>query len=351
MERYIGIDAHKESCTMAVMGPTGRRLKELQLETNANAVKTALKSVAGERHVCLEEGELSAWLYELCEPLSKRVVVTQPEKKAGSKSDAIDAWSRADELRRGELNRLVYKAPSTYRPLREAVRCYEGVARDAVRIKNRFQAVFRARGIPAPPEEIYSSSSRSTWLAKLPPGVRRRATLLGEELDGVEEVRETAETWLREEAGKVSAVKLLSTAPGIGPIRAAQIVATVVSPERFRTSRQFWAYCGLGIVMRSSSDWVKDSRQGWLRKEVMQTRGLNRNRNSMMKRVFKGAAMTVVQRQAEHPLTRHYAEMLKTTKPNLARLTIARKIAAAVLAMWKKKETYDPTRHERPARS
>ncbi len=349
MERYIGIDADKESCTMAVMGPTGRRLKEVQLETNANALKAALKSVAGERHVCLEEGALSAWLYELCEPLAQRVVVAQPAKRKGSKSDSIDVWSLGHELCQGELKRLVYKAPSTTRALREAVRCYEWVTRDTVRIKNRFQAVFCGRGIAAPPEELYSRTSRSTWLAKLPAGIRRRATLLGEELDGVDEVRETAETWLREEAGKLSAVKLVSTAPGIGPIRAAQIVATVVSPERFRTSRQFWSYCGLGIVMSSSSDWVKDSRQGWLRKEVMQTRGLNRN--SMMKRVFKGAAMTVVQRQEEHPLTHHYAEMLKTTKPNLARLTIARKIAAAVMAMWKKQEVYDSERHNRPARS
>jgi len=351
MDRYIGIDGHKQSCTIAVMGSTGRRLKELRVETNANAIKAALKSVPGERQVCLEEGELSAWLYELCEPLAHRVVVAQPGKRAGSKSDSIDAWSLADELRRGELNRLVYKAPSTYRPLREAVRCYEGMTRDTVRVKNRFQAVFRARGIGVSPEEIYSGTSRTSWLSKLPLGVRRRATLLGEELDGVEDVRAETETWLREEASKVAAVKILSTAPGIGPIRAAQIVATVVSPERFRTSRQFWSYCGLGIVMRTSSDWVKDSRQGWLRKEVMQTRGLNRNRNSMMKRVFKGAAMTVLQRQADHPLTRHYAEMLNRTKPNLARLTIARKIAATVLAMWKKKEEYDPKRHEPPARS
>ena len=64
-----------------------------------------------------------------------------------------------------------------------------------------------------------------------------------------------------------------------------------------------------------------------------------------------GAALTVVQRQADHALTSHYMEMLKTTKPNLARLTIARKIAATVLAMWKNKEVYDPKRHERPARS
>ena len=33
-------------------------------------------------------------------------------------------------------------------------------------------------------------------------------------------------------------------------------------------------------------------------------------------------------------------------KPSLARLTIARKIAAAVLAMWKNKEEYDPAKSQ-----
>jgi len=34
-------------------------------------------------------------------------------------------------------------------------------------------------------------------------------------------------------------VRLLSTAPAIGPIGSAQIVARVVVPQRFRTKRQF----------------------------------------------------------------------------------------------------------------
>jgi hypothetical protein len=32
------------------------------------------------------------------------------------------------------------------------------------------------------------------------------------------------------------------------------------------------------------------------------------------------------------------------TKPNLAKLTLARKIAATVLAMWKHEEVYEPAR-------
>ena len=41
----------------------------------------------------------------------------------------------------------------------------------------------------------------------------------------------------------------------------------------------------------------------------------------------------------------HTAEPLDGgTKPNLARLTIARQIAAIVLALWRSKEVYDPKR-------
>ena len=32
-------------------------------------------------------------------------------------------------------------------------------------------------------------------------------------------------------------------------------------------------------------------------------------------------------------------------KPNLAKLTVARRVAAIVLAMWKHQEVYDPARH------
>jgi hypothetical protein len=36
------------------------------------------------------------------------------------------------------------------------------------------------------------------------------------------------------------------------------------------------------------------------------------------------------------------------TKPNLAKLTIARRIAAILLAVWKTGEEYDPKKHRKP---
>ena len=51
------------------------------------------------------------------------------------------------------------------------------------------------------------------------------------------------------------AVGLLRTIPQLGPIRAAFIVATVDTPHRFRTKRQFWSYVGLAVVTHMSAEY------------------------------------------------------------------------------------------------
>jgi hypothetical protein len=48
------------------------------------------------------------------------------------------------------------------------------------------------------------------------------------------------------------------------------------------------------------------------------------------------------------PLCEHYVHLTSAgTKPNLAKLTIARRIAAIVLRMWKDEEEYDPGKPKR----
>ena len=47
MDRFIGIDAHTESCTVAVMGPSGKRLKEARLETNGQVLSDFVRSARG----------------------------------------------------------------------------------------------------------------------------------------------------------------------------------------------------------------------------------------------------------------------------------------------------------------
>jgi transposase len=350
MDRYIAVDAHQQSCTLAVVGPSGRRLQSQVVETNGRALVEAVQSIPGRRHVCLEGGTQSAWLYELLRPHAAEVVVTLPAKRRGPKDDLRDAWALAEELRSGSLQTVVYKAPQRLSGLREAVRGYTMLTGDVVRVKNRLQALYRSRGVGTD-AGIYRVDGREAWEHQLPASPRRLATLLGGYLEAVEQAQGEAECWLREEVKRQKVIKMLATAPGLGWIRTAQLVAIVVTPERFRTVRQFWSYCGLGIVTRSSSDWVREGNR-WVRAQTIQTRGLNRNRHPLLKTIFKGAATTVIHQLADHPLHRDYQRMLQAgIRPNLAKLTLARRIAAAVLAMWKHGEEYDPKQQCRNQRT
>lgn len=349
MERYIGLDVHAQSCTVAVLSPTGKRVGCKVIQTNASALIAALKEIPGRRHLCLEEGTQSAWLHEVLEPHVAELVVTVPKAKKGTKSDEADAWARAEELRVGSVATKVFKAPRTFAGLREAARSHWLLTQDTTRVKNRLKAIYRSRGIAGTGEEIYDAKKRGVWLEQLPPSKRQRAELLGEQLDGLEPLRSRAEKWLNAETKDHRAIGWVKSVPGLGPIRSAQVVAIVVTPHRFRTRRQFWAYSGLAVVTKSSADWVPKPGGGWTRaKRAMMTRGLNRNRQPILKSVFKGAATTVLMNE-EHPLRKIYDKQVSGgMKPNLAKLTLARKLATLALMLWKREEEYDPAKNHAP---
>jgi transposase len=163
---------------------------------------------------------------------------------------------------------------------------------------------------------------------------------LYEELDQLAPLRRRAKQAVIREGGKHRAVALLRTIPQVGPLRSALIVATVDTPHRFRTKRQLWSYSGLAVVTHMSSEYqIQEDRVIRSRKPIA-TRGLNRNCNHRMKDVFIGAATGGAQIEPY----RTYLERLEQTgmRAEMARLTLARKIAAVALSIWKKGEVFDP---------
>jgi len=339
MTRFIGLDAHDASCTFAVVGPTGRRIRSNVVETNGQCLVEYLKLIKKPRYLCLEEGNLSRWLYEILGPHVDKITVTCPGEHRGNKSDDIDAFELAHKLRTNGIKIRIYKGYGQYRKLRELVRVHQKVVADHVRTQNRLSCLYRSRGLNASViEESYPER-------RLPQQLRTAAKIQRKERDLIAEVRKEAEVSLIAEAKKHPIVELLKSLPGIGTIRATQIVATVINPNRFRRNRQFWAYCGLAIVTRTSSEWVADRDGQWRRARVPMPRGLKHG-NRILKNVFKGAASTVIMRSSDEPLYADYSRIVEAgTKPNLAKITIARKLAAIAIAMWKNEEAYNPQKY------
>ena len=76
MDRYMGLDAHASTCTLGVVGPSGKRLSSQVVETNARALIEVMRTVPGKRHLCMEEGALAEWLYEVLEPHEKVIRIS-----------------------------------------------------------------------------------------------------------------------------------------------------------------------------------------------------------------------------------------------------------------------------------
>ena len=349
MDKFIGLDVHAVSTTVVVTTQSGKRISKHVVETSGQALVELLKTIPGSKHVILEEGTQSSWLHEILSPHAAEVVVIAvTERRKGNKDDERDALALAEKLRVGAVKHQVYKGEGTFKALRHLSRTYAMVVGDVVRVKNRLKSLYRSRGIPTEGTALYAENDRTQWVAMLPETTWSAALTLFAEHDAMAKIRDQAEAELLAEARKYPTTRLLQTCPGLGPIRAAQLIAVVMSPARFRTKRQFWSYCGLGIVMRSSADWARDKNGNWSRQQVAQTCGLNRNYNHLLKSIFKGAANTVVTKLKESDLHQGYARQLAAgTKPNLAKLTLARKIAAIALAVWKSGENYDSTNNRK----
>ena len=237
-EKYIGMDVHQATISVAVMDGRGKLIMECILETKAATILEFIQGLHGSLSVTFEEGTSAAWLHDLLKPHVAYLVVCDPRKNAllkdGSKSDRIDARKLADLLRLNQLN-PVYHGEHGVRTLKELGRSYLTITQDRTRVMNRIKALYRSWAIPCSGTTVYAPRHRAEWLAKIvEPGVRRRAERLYQQLDLLQPVRQQARRDLLLESHKHPAVRLLRQIPAIGPIRAALLVALLQTPHRFR---------------------------------------------------------------------------------------------------------------------
>ena len=160
MERYIGMDVHAASCTLAVISEKGRKLKGFPVETNGQALVEAIRIIHGHKHLVFEEGLQSAWLYETLSPHVDEIVVAGVTRSRGPKSDKRDAYGLAEKRRVGNLDKNVFKAPREFTRLREFSRIHMTLVGDVVRAQSRIKSLYRSRGVMVTGLNVYSPQRR-----------------------------------------------------------------------------------------------------------------------------------------------------------------------------------------------
>jgi transposase len=209
--KYIGMDVHKESISIAVRNAAGKVVMECVIETKASMILQFIDGLRGDLQVTFEEGTSAAWLYDLLKPHVTKLVVCDPRKnksmREGNQNDKIDARRLAELLRLDHLT-PVYHGEHGLRTLKELVRSYLTITKDLARVKSRVKAIYRSWAIPCTGKQVYARCHRAEWLGRIgEPGGRRRAEFYYQQLDALRVLRQEARRDLLAESQKTQGLE------------------------------------------------------------------------------------------------------------------------------------------------
>jgi transposase len=126
-EKYIGMDVHQATISVAVSDSSGKLIMECILETKAATILEFIAGLRGTLSATFEEGTSAAWLHDLLKPHVSHLVVCDPRRNAllrdGSERDRIDARKLAELLHGNKLH-AVYHGEHGLRTLKELGRSY-----------------------------------------------------------------------------------------------------------------------------------------------------------------------------------------------------------------------------------
>jgi len=339
--KYVGIDVHQSTCLIVVLDSNGQTISETVIATQAEMLRAFISGLGGAVHVAFEVGTQSAWLYEVLKPVANSITVcdVHGEKRRGSKTDRIDARWLARKLRSGEL-KAVYQGDRNIRRFRDLAHAYLSTVRDMTRVMNRIKAIFRSWGIPCSGAGVYYKRNRENWIKLLPIAESQlRVGLSYCQLDLLREQKKEAKKIFLKEARRYPVDRIFRKIPGFGPIRTALTISVIGTPHRFRRNRQLWCYSGLAIKLDTSAEHEVIAGQIWKKRKRTNTRGLTPDYNRILKFVYKGAAQQAIRKEPFRTIYRKKIE--KGIRPEMALLTIARRLATISLVLWKRGEAFN----------
>ena len=256
--RFLGLDVHAETITVAVAEPNGELRSLGTIANRAESVRKLVKKLGPAEHLkaCYEAGPTGYVLYWQLAELGVACEVIAPTlvpMKAGDrvKTDRRDAERLARSYRSGDLT-AVWVPDEGSEALRDLVRAREAAKQDQLRARHRLgKFLLRMGQRPAVGMKAWTAPYMA-WVRQVHfTQLAREATML----DYLYEVDHMGERVKRLEQSITEAVKLATPAVqevvkglqalrGIAEISAVTIVAELGSITRFENARQLMGYSG-----------------------------------------------------------------------------------------------------------
>lgn len=339
VERYIGLDVHKQYITVGGMNRTQEvvlRPRNVDMERFKHWAEETLRDTD---EVVLEATTNTWEVYDTVLPLVKRVVVAHPAEvkqiaNARVKTDNQDV-NRLIRLLIADLVPEVWVPPVEVRELRALISYRWRLVKMATAIQNRLHSLLHRHNIQAPEGKIDVGENREWWeqlkLSEL------ETLRLKQELKSLRLVREHIRE-VEKELGRLStrqrwhaqATHVIQL-PGVGIVVTMTLLAAIGDIRRFENPKHLVGYAGLGAGVHDSGQTHRDKR-------------ITKSGRKELRWALVEASWQAI--RSNPRLRAQYDELCKRKHPNQAIVAIARKLLVILWCLLNRQESYNPATDE-----
>jgi transposase len=218
---YVGVDLHQRFCYMTAMDASGAILDHRQVPNDQASFLQYFQQWSKPLQVAVEACSFWQAFVDRVEPLVTRLTLVHPQRvkaiaSAKLKNDRVDSETLAHLLRANLLPES-WIADRKTRELRQQTRLRVSLGQARAQWKNKVQAVLHQQGLRPPVSDLFGRKGR-LWLGeqRLPVAARQSVDTYLELIDHLDQKISWEEQQLRARAETDSAVRHLTSIPGIG---------------------------------------------------------------------------------------------------------------------------------------
>lgn len=329
---FVGLDVHKRFTYGVIKDKEGKILHEEKFDNNKENFDSFLKECKPEEtKIVMESTGVWEYIYTLLEEDGYEIKLANPSKTkaiafARVKTDAIDASTLADLLR-ADLVAESYIPSKEIRKLRDVVRQRKTLVKGRTQIKNKVHAILTRHGIKLPYATLCENAFQ--WVIEEIKDLSIKSVLVSY-INLVEQYNlelNHIEDKIKCLADKDKQAQLLITIPGIGPIRAMEIIAEIAEVDRFENCSKLCSYAGLVPGLRQSGSTLRFGR-------------LIQQSSKSLKNTMIEASWVAVRTKELNQFQLFYKRLCKKKSKQKAICAVARKLCCTVYAMLHKNQKF-----------
>jgi transposase len=325
---HVGIDVHENQSQICILTPEGELIEKRILTQ-----RVRFAAVFGDRpraRILIEAATESEWVARCLEELGHEVIVADSNyapmyghRTRRVKTDRRDARALAEACRSGTY-RPAHRTSDERRHLRGLLAVREALVRTRARYVSLIRTLLRREGLRVRGGNPAQFIERLREI-DIPVLIAQEIEPLLKVLDCLDTRIALADRQLTELASEDDQIRRLCTVPGVGPVTAASVVATIDTAERFRGAHQAEAY--LGLVPREMSSGEKQ-RKGRITKS-----GNSRSRWLLVEAAW---VLLVRVKQARAQPLQLWAQRIAARRGKcVAVVALARRLAGILYAMMR----------------